>query len=243
MCKGLLGSSTSSITETREDSFTSQLHYILKGMLAYKDAVDGLYSFSVAELTSRPEFAAKIETRTAQGKWGTTEKDEDEFSSPLPGDRVAKGKRSVRDTDSPIPHSPLTGDDHMLPSLRQRLHDLSGDFKNRLNTLLGDLLAQPDMGMKFLGVVMNFNDVYHPRKRKVQGGREKKAPSEMNPAAGPTESGTQTERAPSVMSMATAVTERSGESERSKESERRKEKERTEKGKGAERGNEGHRRK
>ena len=40
-------------------------------MLAYKDAVDGLYSFSVAEFTRRQELMAKIETRTAQGRWAS----------------------------------------------------------------------------------------------------------------------------------------------------------------------------
>ncbi|KAL8961559.1 MAG: hypothetical protein Q9183_005289, partial [Haloplaca sp. 2 TL-2023] len=30
-----------------------QLHHLLKGMLAYRDAVDGLYSFSVAEFTRK----------------------------------------------------------------------------------------------------------------------------------------------------------------------------------------------
>ncbi|KAL8746043.1 MAG: hypothetical protein Q9190_001880 [Brigantiaea leucoxantha] len=60
--KGLLGSARSSITGQREDSFTSQLHHILKTMLAYRDAVDGLYSFSVADFTRRQELSAKMET-------------------------------------------------------------------------------------------------------------------------------------------------------------------------------------
>jgi gamma-tubulin complex component 3 len=34
-------------------------------MLAYKDAVDGLYSFSVAEFTRRQEINAKIEIMKA----------------------------------------------------------------------------------------------------------------------------------------------------------------------------------
>ncbi|KAI4258648.1 MAG: hypothetical protein L6R42_004975, partial [Xanthoria sp. 1 TBL-2021] len=61
--KGLLGSARSSLTGSREDSFfTSQLHHILKAMLAYKDVVDGLYSFSVAEFTRRQEKKARLET-------------------------------------------------------------------------------------------------------------------------------------------------------------------------------------
>ena len=184
--KGLLGSSRSSITGAREDSFTSQLHYILKIMLAYKDAVDGLYSFSVAEFTRRQEFAAKIETRTAQGKWGLADNDDEDLNSPFPGDRITKGKSRLqeRDTDSPMPIPILgtAGDDQMLPSLRKRLQELSADFRSRLVVLLGDLLVQPDVDMKFLGVVMNFNDVYRPerRRKRREAGRDKKTPAEKS---------------------------------------------------------------
>ncbi len=160
-----------------------QLHRILKLMLAYKDAVDGLYSFSVAEFTRRQELNAKIETRTAQGKWGITENDDDELRSPSPA-TMARGGRAGRDgIDSPFPAGgagPLgDSEDHMLPALRKRLRDLSGDFTSKLNVLLGDLAYQPDVDMRFLGVVMNFNDVYHPVKRKRKehrSDREKKTP-------------------------------------------------------------------
>ncbi|KAF3033161.1 Microtubule-nucleating Tub4p (gamma-tubulin) complex component [Didymella keratinophila] len=65
--KGLLGS--------QSIDFTGQLHELLKNMLAYKDTVDSLYSFSVAEFTRRQEAAAKIETRTAAGRWGLSERE------------------------------------------------------------------------------------------------------------------------------------------------------------------------
>ena len=172
--KGLLGSSRSSGTKTREESFTSQLHYILKGMLAYKDAVDGLYSFSVAEFSRRQQMAANIGTRTAQGKWGVPEKDEEDPDTPTPTERKSdildrNRLASRRETESPVPSSALMGtDDHILPSLRIRLSDLANDFKNRVNTLLGDLMVQPDVNMKFLGVVMNFNEVYQPKRRRKE---------------------------------------------------------------------------
>ena len=194
--KGLLGSARSSLTGTREDSFTSQLHYILKIMLSYKEAVDGLYSFSVAEFTRRQEFAAKVETRTAQGKWGIVDKDDEDLSSPLPGDRItSKGRNRLgeRDTDSPVP--PLlfgsSGDDQMLPALRKRLADLSADFRGRLVVLLGDLSVQPDVDMKFLGVVMNFNDVYRPERRRKRrdATKEKKTPGEKGKDSGAEEKG------------------------------------------------------
>ncbi|KAI9686673.1 MAG: Microtubule-nucleating Tub4p (gamma-tubulin) complex component [Bogoriella megaspora] len=149
--KGLLGSATT--------DFTSQLHELLKIMLAYKDVVDGLYSFSVSEFTRRQEFNARIETRTAQGKWGITERDDDDTYSPF------EKRAATRDTDSPFQLSSMSEDD-MLPNIRQRLASLSADFRAKVNVLLGDLAYQPDVDMRFLGVVMNFNDVYRPVKRK-----------------------------------------------------------------------------
>ncbi|WEW55170.1 Microtubule-nucleating Tub4p (gamma-tubulin) complex component [Emydomyces testavorans] len=212
--KGLLGSSSSrnssssSNSSRGEESFLAQLHQILKIMLAYKDAVDGLYSFSVAEFTRRQEFNAKIETRTAQGRWGVTERDMQPFHSTRPSSRSGSMLRRPRtgsgspavdtpldnggflrfSTDgTPLPdassqyfNSSLTGEDHMLPSLRSRLRDLSAEFRARLVTLLGDLAYQPDVDMRFLGVVMNFNDVYQVVRRRRGGGgnsakdREKK---------------------------------------------------------------------
>jgi gamma-tubulin complex component 3 len=174
--KGLLGSSSSSSSRASSSSstvFLSQLHQIMKIMLAYKDAVDGLYSFSVAEFTRRQELSAKIETRTAQGKWGVTEQDH------LPSS-VSQGRRrghtrgksaSVAASTLILPTdddgNPAAGpEDHMLPSLRTRLRDLAVDFRGRLNVLLGDLAYQPDVDMRFLGVVMNFNDVYEPVRRR-----------------------------------------------------------------------------
>ncbi|KZF19039.1 hypothetical protein L228DRAFT_271665 [Xylona heveae TC161] len=167
--KGLLGSAKTSRSNSTEYGFLAQLHEILKVMLAYKDAVDGLYSFSVAEFTRRQELNAKIETRTAQGKWGMTEHDDDDLLSP----DIGRGRGS---RGSETPFSRVGGfagagsagekEDQLLPSLRQRLKQLSAEFRANVNVLLGDLAYQPDLDMRFLGVVMNFNDVYQPVKRK-----------------------------------------------------------------------------
>ncbi|KAL5002417.1 Spc98 family-domain-containing protein [Aspergillus recurvatus] len=180
--KGLLGSSSSSKSAGKpEEGFLAQLHHILKIMLAYKDAVDGLYSFSVAEFTRRQELSAKIETRTAQGQWGVSERDllssrhsqahrlasaSSSFSfTPNVGSKVDEVA-----TPSSLANHDLSADDHMLPSLRTRLRDLSVEFRSRLNVLLGDLAYQPDVDMRFLGVVMNFNEVYEPvRRRRTTG--------------------------------------------------------------------------
>jgi gamma-tubulin complex component 3 len=168
--KGLLAPSGSQASSSTAPDFTAQLHELLKLMLAYKDAVDSLYSFSVAEFTRRQDLAAKIETRTAAGTWGVTEKD-DLASSHMSG--TNKHRTSRRDdNDSPIPPLlPLTSGNAaadeaaILSSLRQRLSSLASDFRVRVNILLGDLAYQPDVDMRFLGVVMNFNDVYSPVRR------------------------------------------------------------------------------
>lgn len=145
-------------------------------MLAYKDAVDNLYSYSVAEFTRRQDLAAKIETRTAAGGWGISERDEE--SSPL---FRGEKRRRATETESPIPPLlPLSGsgadDESMLAQLRARLQTLAEEFRARVNVLLGDLAYQPDVDMRFLGVVMNFNDVYQPvrRRRRPHGEKENK---------------------------------------------------------------------
>ncbi|KAI9684450.1 MAG: Microtubule-nucleating Tub4p (gamma-tubulin) complex component [Trizodia sp. TS-e1964] len=178
--KGLLGSSrTRGSHHHRDDDFMTQLHEILKIMLGYKEVVDGLYSFSVAEFTRRQEISAKIETQTAHGKWGVAEQDEDDTSGQgLPNvntapRRGAGHKHFLSDSAANTPLLPTqrssaidSADDQMLPSLRARLNSLETDFKARVNILLGDLAYQPDVDMRFLGVVMNFNNVYEPVKPK-----------------------------------------------------------------------------
>ncbi|UKZ63511.1 uncharacterized protein TrAtP1_004738 [Trichoderma atroviride] len=53
-----------------------------------------------------------------------------------------------------------------FPALQERLRQLGTSFRTRLQILLGDLAYQPDVDMRFLGVAMNFNDVYQPARRK-----------------------------------------------------------------------------
>ncbi|OCK95191.1 uncharacterized protein K441DRAFT_686898 [Cenococcum geophilum 1.58] len=184
--KGLLGSSSV--------DFTGQLHELLKVMLGYKEAVDGLYSFSIAEFTRRQEMSARIETRTAEGRWGVTEKDKDGLADSdtstlnLPG---AKRRPRPTDADSPFPallHPAGGNEDDVLPALRIRLENLKTDFKASVNVLLGDLYHQPDVDMRWLAMVMNFNDVYQPVRRKKRG--EKKRDKEKEtPKVGEGKSG------------------------------------------------------
>ncbi|PLB52877.1 putative spindle pole body component [Aspergillus steynii IBT 23096] len=177
--KGLLGS-TSQANKHQEETFLTQLHQILKIMLAYKDAVDGLYSFSVAEFTRRQELSARIETRTAQGRWGVTERDLPGASRQTQGPKISMSSVSASvaqtptignggdgaDTPSSLLNHDLSVDDHMLASLRVRLRELSAEFRSRLNIFLGDIAHHSESDMRFLGVVMNFNDVYEPARRR-----------------------------------------------------------------------------
>lgn len=181
--KGLLGGSGTSV------NFTAQLHELLKLMLGYRDAVDSLYSYSVAEFTKRQDLAAKIETRTKAGRWGITEADEQAVATPVPvfpPSSSAKGRTArEREIDSPFPQllplqDGMEGERNMLEQLRQRLKLLGIDFRTRVNILLGDLAYQPDVDMRFLAVVMNFNEVYTPvkRRRHKPGEKEKEKSQE-----------------------------------------------------------------
>lgn len=170
--KGLLGSQST--------DFTGQLHELLKTMLAYKEAVDGLYSYSVEQFTRRQEHAARIETRTAAGRWGLTEQDrrpsssDDASNSPFPPPLLKIGGAGGGGGD---------GGGEELPALRKRLAYLIKDFQVRITILLGDLVHQPDHDMRWLAMVMNFNDVYQPRRRR------KAAPSSSSAAAAAAASG------------------------------------------------------
>ncbi|EAT86531.1 spindle pole body subunit [Parastagonospora nodorum] len=166
--KGLLGSSSI--------DFTGQLHELLKTMLSYKDAVDGLYSFSVAEFTRRQERVAKIETRTAAGRWGLSERDA-AVSSPDPFSHSRAPSRN-QDPDSPFPPPLLkigngSSEDDVLPALQKRLGNLVEDFRHRISILLGDLVHSPDGELKMLAVNINFNDVYKPERRRRKGEKKK----------------------------------------------------------------------
>ncbi|KAF2841892.1 hypothetical protein M501DRAFT_988171 [Patellaria atrata CBS 101060] len=187
--KGLLGAGGAV-------DFTNQLHELLKIMLGYKEAVDGLYGASVAEFTRRQELAARVENRTAKGGWGITERDDEnsDAGTPLSLKPSIKGGKGRGSTDSPFPLSAAAlgfteggeSEDLLLQGLRTRLSALNADFKARVNVLLGDLYHQPDADMRWLAMVMNFNDVYQPvrRKRGVKGRERERGSVRETPAVG-----------------------------------------------------------
>jgi gamma-tubulin complex component 3 len=143
--KGLLGAKRKQYVEQEAEdrnSYMVQLGELLRTMLAYRDSVDGLYSWSVSDFTRRQEADA----------------------ADLLGRNVHGG------VDSPDPFSPVAGSQvkSEMPALQERLRQLGASFRTRLQILLGDLAYQPDVDMRFLGVAMNFNDVYQPVRRKTK---------------------------------------------------------------------------
>lgn len=135
------------------NSYMVQLGGLLRDMLAYRDSVDGLYSWSVSDFTRRQEAdaAGLLRNNNRQGGLRSTPSidvagGDDPFGAP-------SGAGAVRSE---------------LPTLQERLRQLGTSFRTRLQVLLGDLAYQPDVDMRFLGVAMNFNDVYQPVRRKTK---------------------------------------------------------------------------
>ncbi|KAI5295462.1 Microtubule-nucleating Tub4p (gamma-tubulin) complex component [Ascosphaera acerosa] len=202
--KGLLGGSRNK-SSSRDEPFLTQLHHILKVMLTYKDAVDGLYASSVAEYSRRQKLTAELATRAALERsrehlGGGRARANTLASSELGTHITASRHRSHSISHAGQPelsdfllssHSPdvstLTAQDlargetdeltsaetaeeaQVLSALRQRLRELAREFRDRLITLLSDLAYQPDVDMRFLALVMNFNDVYPVRRKRRDG--------------------------------------------------------------------------
>ena len=150
--KGLLGArrrqhqdaSADSAEAEDRNSYMVQLGELLRTMLAYRDSVDGLYSWSVSDFSRRQEADAAVLMRSKTKPKPKTAPDEDHPASTTTG--AVKSE---------------------FPALQERLRQLGAGFKTRLQILLGDLAYQPDVDMRFLGVSMNFNDVYQPVRKKT----------------------------------------------------------------------------
>jgi gamma-tubulin complex component 3 len=133
--------------EDDRTSYLSQLGDLLRTMLSYRDSVDGLYSWSVSDFTRRQEADVRnYSSRATKGGPGGPQDPDDPFT-PVAG----SGNGAVSSE---------------FPVLQDRLKHLGTSFRARLQILLGDLAYQPDVDMRFLGVAMNFNDVYQPARRK-----------------------------------------------------------------------------
>lgn len=55
-----------------------------------------------------------------------------------------------------------------LEQTRSTLRLLETEFRDRVCVFLGDLAQQSESDMRFLGVVMNFNDAYRPVRRNAR---------------------------------------------------------------------------
>ncbi|KAI1840822.1 hypothetical protein JX266_012970 [Neoarthrinium moseri] len=129
-----------------ENSYMVQLADLLRSMLAYRDCVDGLYSWSVSDFTRRQELDFQATSRSRAGP-----------------------PRPEEDEDEDQQQQPPGGPESEFPVLRERLRHLGDRFRNKLQVLLGDLAYQADVDLRFLGVAMNFNDVYQPIRKKPKG--------------------------------------------------------------------------
>ncbi|KAL2131507.1 hypothetical protein VTI74DRAFT_4949 [Chaetomium olivicolor] len=141
------------------NSYMVQLSELLRTMLAYRDCVDGLYSWSLSDFTRRQEAdAVGMMRRNKRARLSST--------------ATSSGAAGGMDLDDPFVTTTSSTSSSAgnlrseLPALQERLKQLGTNFRARLQILLGDLAYQPDVDMRFLGVSMNFNDVYQPVKRK-----------------------------------------------------------------------------
>ncbi|KAK4249050.1 Spc98 family-domain-containing protein [Corynascus novoguineensis] len=154
---------SSSFSSTSEDrnSYMVQLSELLRTMLAYRDCVDGLYSWSLSDFTRRQEADAvsMLQHRNKKPRLAGGASSSAAAAADLDDPFVTPSAAGVGNNDD----SDLRSE---LPALQERLRQLGASFKARLQILLGDLAYQPDVDMRFLGVSMNFNDVYQPVKRK-----------------------------------------------------------------------------
>jgi gamma-tubulin complex component 3 len=175
------GRDPSELASSSEDrnSYMVQLSELLRTMLAYRDCVDGLYSWSLSDFTRRQE--ADATAGLLHHHHHHLSSDQHRRKKPkLSSHPSGLSAASATDLDDPFvstsrPPSGAANDrndndpESELPALQDRLKQLGASFKARLTVLLGDLAYQPDVDMRFLGVSMNFNDVYQPVKRKRGG--------------------------------------------------------------------------
>ncbi|KAG5981700.1 hypothetical protein E4U55_002681 [Claviceps digitariae] len=132
--------------------YLDQLSDILLLMLDYRKSVDGLYSWSVSDFTRKQEADVRTTTKTKH--------DLDDHYMAGSGAGAGAGEDGDGDGDGGVSSE--------FPLLQDRLHQLGVSFKGSVQILLGDLAYQPNVDMRFLGVAMNFNDVYQPTRRKTR---------------------------------------------------------------------------
>ncbi|RKF58678.1 Spindle pole body component alp6 [Erysiphe neolycopersici] len=153
--KGLIGAKRKHSVDADDNTFMTQLGEILRLMLSYRDAVDGLYSWSVSDYIRRQGADVKRELFRRQ-------EEDDSLLTPTITTHRMMGKFSDISPFSPTEN--VISDE--FPILQERLSNLRTHFKSRVSLLVGELAHQPDVDMRFLGVAMNFNDFYQPARKK-----------------------------------------------------------------------------
>ncbi|KAI0015123.1 Spc98 family-domain-containing protein [Xylariomycetidae sp. FL0641] len=174
--KGLLGarrrhytsasaSNAAPANEDDENGYMVQLGELLRIMLAYRDCVDGLYSWSVSDFTQRQEAELLHKpvrpTSTAAAAAAFHRRGAASTASSIGTDT----RMDIDDTPTPTTAVPQSE----FPALTDRLRHLGDRFRTKLQLLFGDLASQPDVDLRFLGVAMNFNDHYKATRHRARG--------------------------------------------------------------------------
>lgn len=140
--------------EERDEDCLSLLHEILKIMLAYKDQMGQLYSYTLSEYTKLQASSSR------RHRYDTTRDD----------------TTSLPPTTPPRDDDDGTTDDH-LTVIRARLETLATTFKDATRYLLAALSYQKSETMRFLAIRLNYNEYYDiPRPRKHKSHSKDKAP-------------------------------------------------------------------
>ncbi|KAI5927371.1 spindle pole body component alp6 [Camillea tinctor] len=148
---GAPGAATGANNDEDDNSYMIQLGELLRIMLAYRESVDGLYSWSVSDFMQR-QNADISQRHPGRGKSAATNVNTSSLDAADASHLTQEGG---------VPHSEF-------PALQERLRHLGDRFRGKLQILLGDLAYQPDVDLRFLGVAMNFNDVYQPIRKKAK---------------------------------------------------------------------------
>ncbi|KAG6182028.1 hypothetical protein E4U36_003615 [Claviceps purpurea] len=146
--------------------YLDQLSDILLLMLDYRKSVDGLYSWSVSDFTRKQE--AHVRTSTKINHHQQHQHQHQHQHQQSIDEQYTSGSGTGGIGGVPGLSSAGAGVSSEFPLLQDRLHQLGASFKASVQILLGDLAYQPNVDMRFLGVAMNFNDVYQPTRRKTR---------------------------------------------------------------------------
>ncbi|KLU92112.1 hypothetical protein MAPG_11059 [Magnaporthiopsis poae ATCC 64411] len=158
----------------------NQIADLLRNILSYRDCVDGLYSWAVSDFTERQNDAFH---QTARGGGGNNNirarrsADDVEMGGTQPHNHPNVNQRhhyqhhninnqQVNSSNPPLSFASAAASE--LPALQERLRTLGSDFRRRVQRLLGDLAYQTEHETRFLGIAMNFNDVYQPTLRSAR---------------------------------------------------------------------------